>query len=207
MQFLSVVGSSFDKYLGTERYQQQGEGMMQTIRITGTMYEANTVPISKDEIRQLLTRLDSMEQPMDDMISLQDRLFSDSLVSGYLEDAGGVMIHIESEGESTVHEVVPDRSASVWVKPPIRGAVLVTEKVTKQAQVMLKIEGDFQPELLKWLGEKCVLPTAERKVVMLPYYDNREFDFVVSYTDTIQTYLLTQAGDVIRLQSHNSAVT
>ena len=181
--------------------------MMKTIRITGTMYEANTLPITSEVERQLVARLDSMESPLDDMISLQDRLFSDSLVSGYDQDAGGVMIQIESEGESTMHEVVPERSASLWVKQPIRGGVLVTEKVTKQAQVMLKIEGDFQPELLKWLGEECVLPTKERKVVMLPYYDGREFDFVVSYTDSIQTYLLTQAGDVIRLQSYESTVT
>ena len=207
MQFLPVVGKSFDKYLGTERYQKQGEGMMRTIRITGTMYEANTLPITSEVERQLVDRVESMENPMDNMISLQDRLFSDSLLSGYDPDTGGVMIQIESEGESTMQEVVPESNASVWVKQPIRGAVLVTEKVTKQAQVMLKIEGDFQPELLKWLGEECVLPTSERKVVMLPYYDGRDFDFVVSYTDSIQTYLLTQAGEVIRLESYNSAVT
>jgi hypothetical protein len=207
MRFLSVVGQSFDKYLGTERYQQRGEGMMLTIKITGTMYEANTLPITSEVERQLVARLDSFANPLEDMISLQDRLFSDSLVSGYDQDAGGVMIQVESEGESTMHEVVPAHSATLWVKPPTRGAVLVTEKVTKQAQVMLKIEGDFQPELLKWLGEECVLPTTERKVVMLPYYDGREFDFVVSYTDSVKTYLLTQSGDVIRLQSHKSAVT
>lgn len=175
---------------------------MQTIRITGTMYEANTLPITSEVERQILDRLDSMESPLDDMISLQDRLFSDSLVSGYDQDAGGVMIQIESEGESTLHEVVPESSASVWLNAPEGGAVLVTEKVTKQAQVMLRIEGEFQPELLKWTAEEVLLPSLERKVVLMPSYGDRDFEFVQSYTDSIKTYLVTQAGERISLQSH-----
>ncbi len=174
---------------------------MKTIRITGTMYEANTVPISKDETRQLLARLDSMEQPLYDMISLQDRLFSDSLVSGYLEDAGQVTVTISEDGGKASFTLQPKETISTFTVAQSHTDVVVTEKVTRNAEVVLEIDGVFQKDRLTWIAEELVLPSKECRVVMMPQYDGQAFEFVHSYTDSVVTYLLTAAGERIDLQT------
>lgn len=173
--------------------------MKQTIHITGTIYEANAVQVNKDVAAKLVAGAETGSTPFRSMVRLQDQLFSESIVSGYLADAGQVTVTITGSKGVRSFSLQPTDSQSTLNAVPIGKDVVVTEKVTRDAVVMLKIESDFIQDRLEWIADELMLPTRACKVVMMPQYDGQDFEFVQSVTDSATTYLVTQEGDQINL--------
>lgn len=175
--------------------------MKQTIHITGTMYEANAVQVNKDVAAKLVAGAEAGSTPFRSMVALQDRLYSESIVSGYLADAGQVRVTITGGEEVSSFSLLPTESQSTLNYALMDTDVVVTEKVTKDALVILEIEGEFMQNRLQWIADELMLPTKACKVVMVPHYDGLDFEFMHSYTDSATTYLVTQEGDQINLVS------
>lgn len=173
--------------------------MKQTIHITGTIYEANAVQVNMDVAAKLVSGAEAGSTPFRSMVALQDRLYSESIVSGYLADAGQVTVTITGSKGVRSFSLQPTDSQSMLNSAPIGKDVVVTEKVTKDALVILEIEGEFMQNRLQWIADELMLPTKACRVVMMPQYDGQDFEFVQSVTDSVTTYLVTQEGDQINL--------
>jgi len=177
--------------------------MKQIIQITGTMYEANLVAPSKDEAAQLIAGTDSNREPFRSMVRLQDQLFSSSIMSGYLVGDGPLYVTVGGGNTSISYSMQPHHNTVTINVLPFQEDVVVTEKVTRDADMMLEITEAFKFERLVWLAEKMTLPTNETRVVAMPQYDGQDFEFVQSYTDSVITYMLTVASERIDLFSTN----
>lgn len=175
--------------------------MKQLIHITGTMYEANVVLPTKDEAAQLIAGTDSNREPFRSMVRLQDKLFSDSIVSGYLVDNLPICVIVSGGNTSDSYSLQPHKNTFDLNVLNFQDNMVVTEKVTRDAQMVLEIVGSFKIERLVWLAEKLILPTYETRAVALPQYDGQDFEFLQSYTDSVTTYMVTGASERIDLVS------
>lgn len=179
--------------------------MSQTLYVNGKMYEANTVTLSDEELKGLLSALekDEDEDFWEDLEDLHERLMDDSEVNGFWVSEGVPLFEASVDEQvipfSSLDLSYEESKTASGEKPKLKKAVLVFEKWSNRGCLCCELDEEFDKEALDLSATAYTLPTGEIRYVVEPYYEDHDFEFQDSWTDAECVYIVTAEGEVINL--------
>lgn len=177
--------------------------MSRILSVSGTMYEANTVSITDEELKSLLAAQEGDDDFWENLDDLHDRLMSDSEINGFIVSEGEPYFSVSLDGENLPvsdwgvdYEDTKNTEATV-IKPSTH--ILVFEKLTRDGYLSCELDEEFDKESLDLSATAYTLPTGNTYYVVEPWYTDHDFEPEDSWSDDASTYIVTKEGEVIEL--------
>ena len=179
---------------------------MANIRVSGSMYEANYVEVSDDEIKTLVKLSQESGDILDELPDISEGLYGDSRINGFVfektrshfqVDVDGVAL--EGIGTAVLKEYA-DLQPSNFFLPDEHKSYLVYEKWSRDAELTFETEDDFDRDSLEFVQDDLTLPGGLVRYVVYPLYEGDDFTFEGSWTDKESLCIVRSNGEVIELK-------
>lgn len=171
--------------------------MSQTISVYGPMYEFNYVEVSEKDVKRLLEAKGSGDNFWESLDELHDLIMGNSIINGFSRVpevfVDGDEVKVESsfvEGDYSNESIEPT---------PLKKHYLIVEKWSKNGQLSLEIEDDFELSELSFDVEEESLPNGKTRKVLEVSYDFDLLEFQSSDSVRQDLYVLKSDGTRIDL--------
>lgn len=174
--------------------------MSTSITINGNTYEMNMVEISEEQFNILNEEGCESETWRE----LEEELMGDSLINGFTYSDNGphFSVYVKNKRLEDFSKVLVsgyregyENSASTQIKPTEKTYHLVYEKYCKKARFHLELSGKFNPANLELSFEYQNLPDGGKRSVVWLSHAPLDFEFIESWTDSEEIYILTSDGE------------
>jgi hypothetical protein len=175
--------------------------MSKTISISGYMYESNIIDLTDKELKSLEKALKDGGDVWEANEDLQERLLGDSIINGYRVEDGVPQFSVSTDGVKVSFEKL-DLSLTMSAPSASKRTShqLVVEKWSSNGSSNIEISGRFSPDKLELSSDEITLPDGTQQMVVSASYDDEEFEFQESWTDTEVIYIIKKNGEIIEIE-------
>lgn len=174
--------------------------MSQKLSVSGTMYEANFIELNDEELSTILQAKENDLEWFEGNENLHDRIFGDSIINGFLVKDEMPILSVHLDGEDVDVNLQVTANSKNLAKPIFKNSVLVTEKLSNRAELVLEIDDEFEIDDFDLIEDYLSLPDGKIVKVVNPSYGSDDFEFQDSWTLRERTYLVLTTGQVVLLE-------